>query len=78
MCGQNAIDGVSNRGSLGDEKDLASRNLRRHLLSFCVEDSNCRWGSVGKGDGRFHDIFARDVERIEEDDGDAASLGVEP
>ena len=66
------IDGVADRGGLGKEQDLAVLDLGGNLLAVWTEDFDGRLAEAGKHG--FHDVFARDVQRVVDDERGALGL----
>ena len=77
VCGSNAVNGVSDRGRFRHEKNFAVLNLRRHFLSCRISYADGFWDPAGNATVCFNNIFAGDVERIEDDDRNPAHVGVE-
>src|SRR5947209_5816935 len=69
--------GVADRGHFRQEEDLALGNLRRYFPAVGIRDLHVLRLTAGELDVRFDEIFTLDVQRVEYDDWNAGSGGVE-
>ena len=76
-AGLDVINRSTDRGHAGHEDHLAAGDLRRNVLSVRSSYAHGLGRAVRKVDAGFHNIFASDIERVEDNQGHALGLGVQ-